>query len=362
MITNRDRPIGEVQDALLETLGRDETGRSFRRRAINDAVIDGPRTKLEDVIVDDESGRKERLVRTLDGNPDKGTVVVAVRGTADASDLWTDLNVFTNSKSNLLKSAPYYKELKQQIEETLRTYFAPDVSASNRVYQRYWDVFATGHSWGGSVTDQLILDGVVKGGLSFSAPRTVSSKYTQPSYGIINARDGIVSRAFGQWNQPYDLVVPGVSFTEASPFTQHNMSPFLNPEATAVRIDQYPRYNNKEFKPFTVTGALWGTGRAPELHTMFDAAKNAYDNGADTYRQNLEDFVQQGLLLPNLTIYKSGGIGSPRRATVHFYVYSTPKFNYLEMPIRSQIESALRNIATDRELDDAKKAMILNNF
>jgi hypothetical protein len=356
MIANRDRPIEDVQDALLETLGRDEQGRSLRRRGINDAVLKGPDTKIEDVIVDDETGRKERLVKTLDGNPDKGTVVIAVRGTDDSTDLWADLNIFTNSKSNVLKNVPIYKEIKEKIEQTLRTYFSPLEGSSNRSYLRNWDVFATGHSLGGAITDQLILDGVVNGGLSFSAPRTVSSKLTQPSYGIINARDGVVGRAFGQWDQPYDLVVPGVSYLEANTFTQHNMKPFLDPELTAVRVDQYPRYNDKLYKP-----SILGSGRAPQLHTMFDAAKNAYDNGSAEYKQNLEDFIRQGLLLPELTVYRKLPLSS-KRATVHFYVYSTPKYDYLEMPIRSQIETAIRDIARGRELDDAKLAMMMNNF
>lgn len=355
MIANRDRPIEEVQDALLETLGRDEQGRSLRRRGINDAVIKGPDTKLEDVIVDDESGRKERLIKTLDGNPDKGTVVVAVRGTADSTDLWNDLNIFTNSKSNVLKSNALYKEIKEKIEQTLRTYFSPSEGSSNRSYLRNWDVFATGHSLGGAITDQLILDGVVNGGLSFSAPRTVSSKQTQPSYGIINARDGIVGRAFGQWDQPYDLVVPGVSYLEANTFTQHNMN-FMEPEITAVRVDQYPRYNDQLFKP-----SIFGSGRAPQLHTMYQAAKNAYDNGSEQYRQNLEDFIKQGLLLPELTVYRKLPLSS-KRATIHFYVFSTPKYDYLEMPIRSQIETAIKDIARGKDLDDAKLAMMMNNF
>jgi hypothetical protein len=355
MITNRERPIEEVQDALLDVLGRDESGRSLRRRTVNDAVLPTVDTKLKDVLVDDESGRKERLVRTLDGNPDKGTVVVAVRGTADSTDLWNDLNIFTNSKSNVLKSNPLYKEIKEKIEQTLRTYFSPSETSSNRSYLRNWDVFATGHSLGGAITDQLILDGVVTGGLSFSAPRTVSSKKTQPSYGIINARDGIVGRAFGQWDQPYDLVVPGVSYLEANTFTQHNMN-FLEPEITAVRVDQYPRYNDQLFKP-----SIFGSGRAPQLHTMYEAAKNAYDNGSEEYRQNLEDFVKQGLLLPELTVYRKLPLAS-KRATIHFYVYSTPKYNYLQMPIRPVIETALRNVAQGRELDDAKLAMLMNNF
>jgi len=359
MITNRERPIEEVENSLLELLGRDESGRSLRRRTVNDAVLPTVDTKLKDVLVDDESGRKERLVQTLDGNPDKGTLVIAVRGTDDATDLWTDLNIFTNSKSNVLKSTPIYKDIKERVEEALRTLFSPTVSTSNRSYKKYWDVFATGHSLGGAITDQLILDGVVNGGLSFSAPRTVSSKLSQPSYGIINARDGVVGRAFGQWDQPYDLVVPGVSYLEANTITQHNMSPFLDPKNTAVRVDDYPRYNNQIYKP-----SIFGSGRAPELHTLYDAAKNAYDHGADTYRQNMEDFISQGLLLPELTLYRTVPLSfSPvKRAIVHFYVYSTPKYNYLEMPIRPIIETALRNVAQGRELDDAKLAMLMNNF
>lgn len=359
MITNRDRPIRAVEDSLVETLGRDESGRSLRRRTGNDAIIPGTTTTLEDIIIDDETGRKERLVKTLDGDPNKGTVVIACRGTADATDLMTDMATFTNTKVNTLKTSALYVEIKDRVQEILRTLFSPVESTSNRSYQKYWDVFATGHSLGGAITDQLILDGVVKGGLSFSAPRTVSSKRTMPSYGIINKKDGIVGSAFGQWDQPYDLVVPGVSYFEANPITQHNMSPYMDPERTAVRLDSYPRYNDGIFKP-----SLFGSGRAPQNHTLFKAAKNAYDNGDETYRQNVDDFVQQGLLLPELTMYRnlSMTVYPVRKAIVHFYVFSTPKFDYLEMPIRPQIETALRNVARGQELDDAKLAMLMNNF
>ena len=76
----------------------------------------------------------------------------------------------------------------------------------------------------------------------------------------------------------------------------------------------------------------------------------------------MEDFVRQGLLLPELTIYRRAPLSTSKRATVHFYVFTTPKFDYLEMPVRPLIENAVKSLATGKTLDDAKLAMVLNNF
>jgi hypothetical protein len=381
MIATRDRPVEEVQTALAEIAVPEESVLGPRRGLASDGDFPVPQETLNDVVRGDYgSERKKRLLQTLEGSRDKGTVVVAVRGTADFVDTALDLNVFTNPKENRLRSSREYEEIKNYIETTLNTYFSANESIKND-YKRKWDVYATGHSLGGAITDQLILDGVAKGGVSFSAPRTISSKYSQPSYGIINAQDGVIGTAFGQRDSPYDLIVPGVPFRKASYIQQHNMLPFLEPSITASRLDKYPRYNGKLFKPGK-TGAEYnrkmesneitnkpmedevrvdmtavqGSGRAPGLPTMFKAAKNAYDNGASDYKQSTKDFLEQGLLLQELTLRRFG------KAIVMFYVFSTPPTGYYEMPVRILIENAVRDVTRDMNVDDAKKAMILNTF
>lgn len=359
MITTRDRPIDEVQTAILKTLDASEEvlSRTRRKRTTDDAVLPIPQNTLSEVVFADGTDRKARIVKTLDGNPNKGTVVVAIRGTDDLTDLALDRVVFTNPKKNLLKPSPEYQEIKNHVEESLRLLFS-DNPVQPRGYKKNWDVFAVGHSLGGAVTDQLILDGVVTGGLSFAAPRTIDSKFTQPSYGIINIRDGVVGRVHGLQDTPFDLVVPGVSYLQASALTQHNM-PFLKPSITATLVDEYPKFNNKKYRPSVPEkdyNLTTGSGRAPKLHTLYDAAVNAYDHGAESYEQKLKDFIEQGLMLPELTLRRFG------KAIVHFYVYSTPKYNYLEMPIRAQIEQAIRKVAKGENLDDIKLAMLLNNF
>jgi len=389
MITTRDRPVEQVQNALsaLEDIVVPEaTVLGPRRGTTRDGVMPIPQDKMEDVIKGDYgSQRKKRLIQTLEGSPNKGTVVVAVRGTEDLTDAALDLKVFTDARRNQLRISDEYNEIKNHIETTLSTYFTSEASI-RRNYFRSWDVFATGHSLGGAITDQLILDGVVKGGVTFSAPRTVSSKLTQPSYGIINAQDGVIGTAFGQKDSPYDLIVPGVPLKKASYINQHNMTPYLEPSKTASRVDQYPKYNGKLFKPskkgveynkmmesneisfvpnenevrvdMTVVPPkeLEGSGRAPELKTMYEAAKNAYNHGSAEYKQSLKDFVDEGLLLSELTLRRFG------KAIIMFYVFSTPPTGYLEMPVRILIENAIREVTRDTDVEDAKVAMLLNNF
>jgi hypothetical protein len=390
MIATRDRPVEDVQNALAnleENVVPEVTVLDPRRGTARDGVFPIPQTTIADVVRGDYgSDRKKRLLQTLDGSPNKGTVVVAIRGTEDITDFALDLAVFTDSKRNQLRSSREYEEIKNHIETTLTTYFTTDPSI-RRNYSRKWDVFATGHSLGGAITDQLILDGVVKGGVTFSAPRTISSKLTQPSYGIINAQDGVIGTAFGQRDSPYDLIVPGVPLMKASYIKQHNMAPYLEPSKTASRIDRYPRYNGKLFKPgkkgqeynkkmesneisfhpnidevrldmrvSPVAEELEGSGRAPQLHTMYEAAKNAYDNGAIDFKQSTEDFLQQGLLLPQLTLRRYN------KAIVMFYVFSTPPTGYFEMPVRILIENAVRDVIRDMDVEDAKVVMLLNNF
>jgi len=394
MITTRDRPVEQVQNALAaleeivvpEATVPEATVLGPRRGTKRDGVMPIPQDKIGDIIRGDYgSQRKKRLIQTLDGSPNKGTVVVAVRGTEDLTDALLDFKVFTDSKKNQLRTSDEYIEIKTYIETTLNTYFTTKASI-RRNYFWNWDVFATGHSLGGAITDQLILDGVVKGGVTFSAPRTVTSKLSQPSYGIINAQDGVIGTAFGQRDSPYDLIVPGVPLRKATYINQHNMKPYLEPSKTASKVDKYPRYNGKLFKP-SKKGVLYnkmmdtneitfvpnegevrvdmtvvppndleGSGRAPELKTMYEAAKNAYDNGAADYRQSLSDFVDQGLLLRELTLRRFG------KAIVMFYVFSTPPTGYLEMPVRIIIENAIREVTRDSSIEDAKVAMLLNNF
>jgi hypothetical protein len=388
MIVSRDRPIAEVQQNLTQQSLAQREGddpvpigvtRYGRRTTTQDAVLPGTPSTLKEIIHPDVVGRKERLVKTLDGDPVKGTVVVAIRGSEDSTDFKVDALVFSTSTVNRLKGTNTYKEIKNHIQENLRLLFSVPPSS----YKANWDVFATGHSLGGAITDQLILDGVVKGGVTYSAPRTVDSKFTRPSYAIINADDSVIGTAFGQKDSRYDLVVTTprpkglvknlIGRVTGIVDTMHSIT-YLEPSITA-NIDRYGRFNNELFSPTKVNkqvdlmtgrGAMSddedmnedemsGSGRAPVLKTFYEAAKNAYDHGEPTFAQSQKNFLDEGLLLPELTLNRFN------KAIVQFYVFSTPKFNYNEMPIRTQIEQAVRKVARS-DLNDAKLAMLMNNF
>ena len=376
MIVSRDRPVEEVQrdltqQALAQMEGDDPVPagitRYGRRTTEQTPVLVGPSDTLASKILADGTGRKERLVKTLDGDPNKGTVIVAIRGSADTTDFALDASAFSTSTRNRLRASGVYKEIKNHIQENLRLLFSVPPSS----YKANWDVFATGHSLGGAITDQLILDGVVKGGVSYSAPRTVDSKSTRPSYALINSQDGVIGKAIGQKDSPYDVVVEGQA-AWLNPAANHSIT-YLNPSVTATN-DKYSMYNNELFSPTKVSkfsfnlmtgkgdpddggdSEMEGSGRAPILRSFYEAAKNAYDHGDQTFRQTQKNFMDEGLLLPDLTLYRSN------KAIVQFYVYATPKFNYNEMPIRPIIEQTLRQVITIGSIDDAKLAMILNNF
>lgn len=382
MIVSRDRPVEEVQRNLVQQGVDDDNEderilsnltRYGRRTTTQDAVLPVIEKPLTDVISGDFTERKQRLLRTLEGNQLKGTVVIACRGTADSTDTFLDLKVFSSSTVNNLKKSPEYQEVKEHALNVLKTFFSAN-ELSPTSYRRNWDVYATGHSLGGAMTDQLILDGVAKGGVTFAAPRTVDSKFSQPSYGIINSQDAVIGRALGQSDSPYDLVVEGskpllsiAGYPIRLNPLQHSMK-LLAPSITATTYDRYPKFNNKRFKPSTrekefnlMTGngveSSTGAGRAPVLSSFYEAANNVYDKNAErSYRQSLKNFLNEGLLLPELTLFRSN------KAIVQFYVFATPTYDYNEMPVRRLIEQHIRELSRGENVDDVKLAMILNNF
>lgn len=165
----------------------------------------------EDGITVDGMTRKQRIVSKLDGTPTKGTVIIVCRGTQDLQDWLSDTSFGLAGQTpaeSLDDNNSYYKnEIKPHVQRILTTQFTRQGSSAYN-YKQDWDVFATGHSLGGALAEQLIMDGLAKGGMSFAAPRTLRSDRERPAYSIISSGDLVISRTGTAADSVYDFSNP----------------------------------------------------------------------------------------------------------------------------------------------------------
>jgi hypothetical protein len=317
-----------MQANLLDT--RPDNNLDPSRLGIDVKTIDGLYPGMD-------VGRKRRLKRTLDGTPRKGTLVIVFRGTDDRYDIILDRNFLFQSTRNLGKFS-FYQQMATQIRQILTTLLHPN-------YKQHWDVFATGHSLGGAYADQLVLDGIATGGMTFSSARTADSNTSQPTYSIINRHDKVIGnmvRVNGSAPQ-YDVVNPN---NHPGNTLNHGI-PFLAADAELSATDPYPRWAPQIFT---------GRGRAPNTDTLARLSSNVYNVDGRPYVQtNPAEFEREGLLLDDLTIRRDN------RPIVHFYVLQTPQSNYFERPIKSMVTRAISNLLTDPTQKNAQKARMFTN-
>lgn len=313
------------------------------------------------------TGRKLRLIKTLEGTPRKGTLVIAIRGTDDLEDLILDRNFIFQKSSKNIKHFTIYKQLKQEITKILRDILHPN-------YKQHWDVFATGHSLGGAIANQLIMDGVATGGMTFAAAPTLDSTALKPSYSIINNNDAVIGGMvrFNETEPYYDAV----NMESHDGNTVNHGIPFLVEDSMYRKGDPYPRYDPKIF-PVAVTtesgsyGAdrfttepeaasnSTGSGRAPSTSTMAKQSSYVYIKDKKVYHQTTpQDFEEVGLLLDDLTITKADG-----KPIVHFYVMQTPQQNYYERLIRGYVTRAIeRLLVSGKDKNIQKATMFINTM
>jgi hypothetical protein len=223
---------------------------------------------------------KQRLRRGLlfsgSDNPDRGTIMVVFRGSANFDDFNTD-RVFTFRNKTFdsfralgieedftaqdLMSSARYKRNKQFIVEQMETYFnGVAVNGNNS----YWDFYVTGHSLGGALSDTLSSDKLVHGGYSFSAPtdtpinnlmradpntgvRTRSAT-NAPTYRSINYKDRVIGStdATTGGDAMYDLVIDGTTYNYNKPVNQqlagHELDWFMNER-------EFTKFQVPRFKP-----------------------------------------------------------------------------------------------------------------
>jgi hypothetical protein len=129
------------------------------------------------------------LMHNGSDNPDRGTVVIAFRGTVTNEDKNTDRVFLLRNNPITLPGMPgktlaetdRYMRNRQFIIQKMNTYFNGEaVNGSNS----YWDFYVTGHSLGGALSEVLSMDKLVHGGYSFSPP--VDSAVNKHAYGDIN--------------------------------------------------------------------------------------------------------------------------------------------------------------------------------
>lgn len=313
--------------------------------------------------------RSQRLRTILDGTPSKGTVVIACRGTdsSDSEDVAVDARMFIklpttkifgtqitgNNNPPSFSGDPYYERTKNHIVSILQRDFIP--SGSNQSYKDFWDVFITGHSLGGALTDQLLIDGVGKGGISFNGPRTEASNANRQNvYSIINESDRVVGTSSKSPNNAFDYVTPKAM--SGINVTQH----MLDQLGPLTGRDGLPLFNDKIFFPADknmnnnkqTIGAgmndLSGEGPAPKVDTFRTLAKEVYATSTDP--------IKNGLLLPQYTLKKPNG-----KPIVNFYIYTTPQPYeiYASMPVYNTIKVQLNTIFGVAKVD---KSFQLDNL
>lgn len=319
-----------------------------------DSLLGNDRTYAA-VIPGDNSERKPRILQTLEGTPRKGTVVVAVRGSADLEDIAVDVAAFSSKAPPNLSQNAFYLKIRNHVLGILNRDFVP--SGSGESYKSYWDVFATGHSLGGAVTDQLIMDGVATGGMSFAAPRTRDSIVARPSYGTINHNDRIIGWGTAEvYDSRYDLM-------NSRSYDAQNHG--LATQGDIQARDGGPIYNGQYFnasKDATMTynresrnypGAYDGAGAAPKANVLRRLAANAYGPSKGVYAQTPRMFAEEGLELPSYRAYKSVG----NAIYIQFYIISTPLdfLKFYEMPVYRVIKNQQRALA-DMDVDAYARA------
>jgi hypothetical protein len=373
------------------------TPTQLKREAEVFSLFGTPRTYastiVDDGVVKNGTTRKERIVSTLDGNPTKGTCVVSIRGTQDFEDFTADLNfgsAITPVKQSL-RGTPYYESIRKHVETVLTTQFArPD---SSLTYKNSWDVFSTGHSLGGAIAEQLIVDGVTKGGMSFAAPRTKLTDQLRPAYSIISTGDSVIARTGLADTSIYDFANP--NYTKYGPDSEgiikqapghgHDLislgtiqsgdkGPLWNEDyfwygkaedPTTEAVEEEPPepdvdpselgpveglpYTPSMFKKiksllgFGYSGSRYsGSGPAPKADYMRRMARNVYK----PYRQTLQNFANEGLEIPDYRMTKSDG-----QTIVQFYIISTPT-NYVEyyhQPVYQLIKKQLTTLAEGQD-------------
>jgi hypothetical protein len=215
-----------------------------------------PRTYNEviqdDGIVRQGVTRKKRIVDTLDGTPTKGTLVIACRGTKDLEDLSTDMQfgniLFKTGES--LDSMPYYQAIRAHIVKILNTEFTRTGSSAYN-YKQFWDVFTTGHSLGGACAEQLIVDGIAKGGLSISAPRTLVTERTRPAYSVISNADLVIARTNLAPDSYYDFANPEYTRYKTGKDGSKVETAFHGHDMASIGVlqsaDGGPRWNESKF-------------------------------------------------------------------------------------------------------------------
>lgn len=345
-------------------------------------------TIVDDGVVKSGTTRKERIVTTLDGNPTKGTCVVSIRGTQDLEDFYADLNFGSGVTpvSQSLRGTAYYESIRRHVETVLKTQFVR--SDSSLSYKNSWDVFSTGHSLGGAIAEQLIVDGVTKGGMSFSAPRTILTDKLRPAYSIISTGDSVIARTGLADTSLYDFANP--TYTKYGPDSEgiikqapghgHDLislgtiqsgdkGPLWNedhfwygeaeaptteaveeePAEPDVNPDELGPIEGLPYKPSIAKRlkslfgfGYSGSGPAPKADYMRRMARNVYK----PYRQTLQNFANEGLEIPEYRMTKSDG-----KTIVQFYIISTPSsyVDYYHQPVYQLIKKQLTTLAEGQD-------------
>lgn len=238
--------------------------------------------------------RSQRLKSILDGDPSKGTVVIACRGTdsSDGEDFAVDARMFgppikLQGKEIIAENPPsfngdpYYERTKNHILNILNTDFKP--TGSNQSYKDFWDVFITGHSLGGALTDQLLIDQVGKGGISFNGPRTqMSNQRRENVFSIINAKDRVVGLSTRSGNNKFDYVA---SFSKSLINPTNHMLDQLGP---LTGRDGLPLFNDHYFGLALTKDLQNQNSKLPLLGSGF------VGSGSEVTRKS-EDLANKGL-------------------------------------------------------------------
>lgn len=190
------------------------------------------------------------------------TIVVAIRGTQDQTDIAADTLAFQNR----LRSSQRYARDRATMMEIQKKYPKSEY--------RYIGV---GHSLGGAILDLFLRDGFILNGMSYNALAEPRELKGNPRHYRIYHKDDPLYKMFG-------YMIPNVEVrTTAEPFWKYALK-YMLPDPLGDLFQYYDRHRLRIFEGGAIQSAfkkqLIGLGIDPE-HYLDMARKNAKDKGYD---------------------------------------------------------------------------------
>ena len=311
-VTPGDVPVSEMAQMADAAYGDTPSGKQVGAFVLKDAT---PTLKF---FVDENSKK----------------VVVAVRGTYDARDVWADANIALGR----LHKTGRYKEDESELRR-FQTQFPPSE----------YEYHATGHSLGGAVADELISAGLIPSATTYNA--AVQLKHAlNPNHQntrFYNDHDalGRLAKPFLEYANPEKTEYREAPEGKTSILGAHSMDQFIDPQP--------------ETEPETGTETETGNDTGGMLKRKRDRPLTDRDRAAAQIRTDIESLrVQRREILAELAELK-------KIPVVHRTLEQIERIDELdsrEYDLKSQASQYVGLLNANEDRDPRLKPDIVNSF